>query len=103
MTAYYNAPDRDADLVASFSNRPDAEAYAAEYGGEVVAIGTAFAVGIGADHLRAKDDAANGDGNWVQGRDKRTATDDASEVESVPASGDSDGDGDGDGDGGDGE
>lgn len=58
MTAAWNAPQNDADLVASFNSLSEAQAYADEYGGEVEPIGVAFAVGRGADHKRAQADFA---------------------------------------------
>lgn len=58
MVAFYNAPDSADDLVAAFHTLAEAQAYADTYGGEVVASGVVFTVGRGADHARAKDDAA---------------------------------------------
>lgn len=54
----YNAPERASDLEASFGDLATAQAYAEAYGGEVEPRGTAFVVGYGADHQRARDDLA---------------------------------------------
>lgn len=58
MTAYYNAPDDAGDLVASFHSLGEAQEYVDEYGGEIGRTGVVFTVGRGADHERAKSDAA---------------------------------------------
>lgn len=55
--AAWSAPQDGSDPIASFGNRADATAFAAAYGGDIEAIGTAFAV-KGADVKRARDDAA---------------------------------------------
>lgn len=57
MTAYYNDPIDDRDLVASFHSRGEADDYAERYGGEVDAAGVVFTVGRGADHARARKEA----------------------------------------------
>jgi hypothetical protein len=57
MSAYYNAPENDADLAASFHSQDEAEAYVDEYGGDINRAGVVFVV-TGADFARAKDDAA---------------------------------------------
>jgi hypothetical protein len=57
MVAHYNAPDNAADLTASFHTAAEAQAYADEYGGDVLASGVVFTV-RNADHDRAREDAA---------------------------------------------
>lgn len=53
----YNKPDRATDLEASFLDLGSAQAYAAQYGGNVEARGVAFVV-RDADHDQARDDLA---------------------------------------------
>ena len=65
MTAYYNKPDDERDLVAHFHTAEEANDYAAKYGGTVNSVGVVFTVsgkdakGKLADHAQAREDVRN--------------------------------------------